>query len=99
MKQVLYLTRNGLLEPLGQSQIFPYIRGLSRNYQITLISFEKPADIADPSLLHRARVQCTELGLRWFPLRFRLKPRPWAPALAIPQLALFTWGLGLHKAA
>ena len=88
MKQVLYLTRNGLLEPLGQSQIFPYIRGLSRNYEITLISFEKPADIADPSLLHRARVQCTELGLRWFPLRFRLKPRPWAPALAIPQLAL-----------
>lgn len=88
MKQVLYLTRNGLLEPLGQSQIFPYLRGLSRNYEITLISFEKPADVADSSLLHRARVQCAELGLRWIPLRFRLKPRPLAPALAIPQLAL-----------
>lgn len=88
MKQVLYLTRNGLLEPLGQSQIFPYLRGLSRDYKITLISFEKPADVADHSLLHRARVQCAVLGLRWFPLRFRLKPRPWAPALAIPQLAV-----------
>jgi glycosyltransferase involved in cell wall biosynthesis len=88
MKQVLYLTRNGLLEPLGHSQIFPYLRGLSRNYEITLISFEKPADVANHPLLHRARVQCAELGLRWIPLRFRLKPRPWAPALAIPQLAL-----------
>lgn len=88
MKQVLYLTRNGLLEPLGQSQIFPYLLGLSRDYRFTLISFEKPADIADHSLGHRAREQCAELGLRWIPLRFRLKPRPWAPALAIPQLAL-----------
>ncbi|MCP9910753.1 glycosyltransferase [Cyanobium sp. BA20m-p-22] len=88
MKQVLYLTRNGLLEPLGQSQIFPYIRGLSRDYKITLISFEKPADVAAHSLLHRARERCGELGLRWIPLRFRLKPRPWAPALAVPQLAL-----------
>lgn len=88
MKQVLYLTRNGLLEPLGQSQIFPYLRGLSRDYEITLISFEKPADAADRSVMHRARVQCAELWLRWIPLRFRSRPRPWAPALAILQLAL-----------
>lgn len=92
MKQVLYLTRNGLLEPLGQSQIFPYLRGLSRHYRLTLISFEKPADLADHSVLHRAIEQCAELGLRWIPLRFRLKPRPWAPALAIPQLALVALG-------
>ena len=88
MKLVLYLTRNGLLEPLGQSQIFPYLRGLSRDYKIILISFEKPADAADRSVMHRARMQCSDLSLRWIPLRFRSKPRPWAPALAIPQLAL-----------
>jgi glycosyltransferase involved in cell wall biosynthesis len=95
MKQVLYLTRNGLLEPLGQSQIFPYLRGLSRAYSLALITFEKPADIADYSLQHRASEQCAELQLRWIPLRFRLKPRPWAPALAIPQLAIVAlcqWG-------
>lgn len=95
MKQVLYLTRNGLLEPLGQSQIFPYLRGLSRAYRLALISFEKPADLADHFLQHRASEQCAELQLRWIPLRFRLKPRPWAPALAIPQLALVAlcqWG-------
>ncbi|MEB3168337.1 MAG: glycosyltransferase [Synechococcaceae cyanobacterium] len=94
MKQVLYLTRNGLLEPLGQSQIFPYLRGLSRNYKLILISFEKPADVVDHSVRYRGREQCDEVGLRWIPLRFRLRPRPWAPALAIPQLvllALWQW--------
>ena len=94
MSLVLYLTRNGLLEPLGQSQIFPYLCGLSRHYRFTLISFEKPADISGYSLRSRTREQCTELGLRWISLRFRLKPRPLAPALAIPHLtlvALWQW--------
>lgn len=97
MSSVLYLTRNGLLEPLGQSQILPYLRGLSHDYKITLISFEKPADAADRSMMHRSRVQCVELGLRWIPLRFRLRPRPWAPALAIPQLALVALWQWRHR--
>lgn len=94
MGRILYLTRSGLMEPLGQSQIFPYLRGLSRDFRFTLITFEKPVDVADQSLRHQAREQCAALGLRWIPLRFRLKPRPWAPALAIPQLllvALWQW--------
>ena len=88
MKTCLYLTRNGLMEPLGQSQIFPYLRGLSHDVRLTAISFEKPDDLTDHSLLNRTREQCAALGLRRISLRFRLKPRPWAPALAIPQLAL-----------
>ncbi|WP_229381878.1 hypothetical protein [Spiribacter sp. 2438] len=47
MKPVLYLTRNGLLEPLGQSQVMSYLRGLSRDHAITLVTFEKPEDMAD----------------------------------------------------
>ena len=88
MRRVLYFTRNGLLEPLGQSQIWPYLRGLSSDYLITLISFEKPADRLDSERMHEMRHQCSRQGIHWIPLRFRLKPRPWAPALAIPQLAL-----------
>lgn len=88
MNHVLYLTRNGLLEPLGQSQIFPYLKGLASSFSITLISFEKPADWSDRQVRSRTQQQCRQLGIRWIPLRFRAKPRPWAPALAIPQLAL-----------
>ena len=31
MKNVLYLSIDGLLDPLGQSQIFPYLNKLSEN--------------------------------------------------------------------
>ena len=88
MKGVLYLTRNGLLEPLGQSQIWPYLRGLSRDRRITLISFEKPSDRCDALAMQRMRMLCNNHDIHWIPLQFRSQPRPWAPALAIPQLAL-----------
>lgn len=96
MKRVLYITRNGLLEPLGQSQIFPYLKGLASGVSITLISFEKPVDLVDGPARSRTQQQCQQLGIRWISLRFRANPRPWAPALAIPQLAfiaLWQWRL------
>ena len=94
LKHILYLTRNGLLEPLGQAQIFPYLMGLASSVSITLISFEKPVDWSDVNYRRRVQRQCQQVGIRWIPLRFRAQPRPWAPALAIPQLglvALWQW--------
>ena len=42
-KNILYLSYDGLTDPLGQSQILPYLAGLSEaGYTITIISFEKP---------------------------------------------------------
>jgi len=39
---ILYLTYDGLTDPLGQSQILPYLEGLSKlGHEITVISFEK----------------------------------------------------------
>lgn len=41
-KNTLYITFDGLSDPLGQSQILPYLCGVSKNgYQITIISCEK----------------------------------------------------------
>ena len=31
MKKILYISSDGLLDPLGQSQIFPFIKKLSEN--------------------------------------------------------------------
>jgi glycosyltransferase involved in cell wall biosynthesis len=43
VKKVLYITYDGLTDPLGQSQILPYLEGLSRyGYRFTILSFEKP---------------------------------------------------------
>lgn len=46
MKTVLYLgCRTGLLEPLGRSQILPYMLNTSKNYNIVIFSSEKKEDI------------------------------------------------------
>ena len=40
--QILYITYDGLTDPLGQSQIIPYLSGLSNaGYKITILSCEK----------------------------------------------------------
>lgn len=87
MTPVLYVTRNGLLEPLGQSQVFAYLRGLSRDYSVTLITYEKDADAADAAAMARAHEECAALGVRWLPQRFRARPRYVAPALSMARMA------------
>ena len=41
--KILYLTWDGLTDPLGNSQILSYLKGLSNNgYEIYIVSLEKP---------------------------------------------------------
>jgi len=80
MKSILYLTRNGLLEPLGQSQVMSYLKGLSRDYQIALITFEKPEDLADTQAMAKADADCKAHGIDWRPKSFRRSPKLLAPA-------------------
>lgn len=86
MTPTLYITRNGLLEPLGQSQVIAYLRGLSKDYRITLITFEKLEDRANAQAMVEARRACEELGIRWLPQKFRRGPRIVAPALSILRM-------------
>lgn len=77
---VLYITRNGMLEPLGQSQVFSYLKGLSENYQISLVSFEKAEDRNDQKEYLKIQKACDNLGIRWLPQRYHYRPRIIAPA-------------------
>ena len=72
-KNILYLSYDGLTDPLGQSQILPYLAGLSEaGYTITIISFEKP----DRFSLHRDKIQayCSVNKLQWEPLTYHKSP-------------------------
>src|SRR4051794_20204501 len=43
MTSVLYITYDGLTDPLGRSQVLPYLTGLAeRGHRITVLSCEKP---------------------------------------------------------
>ncbi|MBX9866153.1 MAG: glycosyltransferase [Burkholderiales bacterium] len=44
MKQILFISYDGLTDPLGQSQILPYMIGLSKaGYKVHILSCEKPS--------------------------------------------------------
>jgi len=79
-RRVLYLTRNGMLEPLGQSQVLSYLKGLSKSYGISLISFEKQDDLSDYQAFESVVEDCKENRIRWLPQRFHYRPRIIAPA-------------------
>lgn len=86
MAATIYLTRNGLLEPLGQSQVFSYLRGLAPYHSITLITYEKAHDWHDAVRMARARAECDRLGIRWLPQRFLARPKVVAPALSMLRM-------------
>lgn len=61
--RVCYLTFDSLNEGVGQSQIVPLIKGLSRiGHKVTVISFEKVESNLDKEL--------KEAGVTWLPLKF-----------------------------
>jgi glycosyltransferase involved in cell wall biosynthesis len=89
---VLYLTKNGLLEPLGQSQVMAYLRGLSSNYRMTVISFEKSGDWSNLKRVNDLKAECEALGIHWLPQRFIRWPRFVSPIWNLLQML----GLSVH---
>ena len=68
------------MEPLGQSQVFQYLRKLAKDHQITLVSYEKPEDWANITERNELIDKVRQAGIRWVPLRYY--KRPTAPATA-----------------
>jgi len=70
---VLYLSYDGLTDPLGQSQIIPYLIGLSRlGHRFTVISFEKKtATTQDRQDVHQ---QLDSASIKWHPMRYHKWP-------------------------
>lgn len=72
-KRVLYISYDGMTDPLGQSQVLPYLAKLSEHgYQFTLLSFEKGARYQKDGKI--IRDLCTAAGINWQPLFFTKNP-------------------------
>jgi glycosyltransferase involved in cell wall biosynthesis len=87
-RQVLYLSYNGMLEPLGQSQVLPYLRQLSKTgIRFTLLSFER--DIAWTENGYKKTKDLagslSSDGIDWHRLRYH--QRPSLPATVFDVLA------------
>ena len=66
--RILYISYDGMTDPLGQSQVIPYLIGLSKQNKITLISCEKP------HLYTKQKTQIENLlkeaNIKWIPVLY-----------------------------
>jgi glycosyltransferase involved in cell wall biosynthesis len=93
-RRVLFVSYNGMLDPLGQSQVIPYLRELAkRGVRFTLLSFERAKAYTSEGVQ-----QCAQLrdklqahGIEWHWLRYH--QRPSVPATIYDVLA------GIRKAS
>ncbi|MEL6561542.1 MAG: glycosyltransferase [Bacteroidota bacterium] len=70
---VLYLSYDGLTDPLGSSQILPYVKGLvAKGYRFTIISFEKKERYETEN--EAIREQIKDLSINWIPNRYTKNP-------------------------
>ncbi len=70
---ILYLSYDGLTDPLGSSQVLPYIKSLAgRGYQFIIVSFEKDGvfETGKQAILD----EIAELDITWIPLNYTKKP-------------------------
>lgn len=73
--RVLYISYDGLLEPLGQSQILPYLDRLSaRQVDFFLLTFEKKGGKGAKEEREALRKHLRQKGIRWVPLRYHKTP-------------------------
>jgi len=71
---VLYISYMGLLKPLGQSQVYRYIRKLSQDHCITLITYEDTDDLEDTERFESLQKELEGAGIDWHPLTYHSSP-------------------------
>lgn len=72
--KVLYISYDGMLEPLGQSQVIAYLERLATDYAIHLVSYEKPADRARADKVTAVRARLDAAEIVWYPLTYHKTP-------------------------
>jgi glycosyltransferase involved in cell wall biosynthesis len=96
---VLYLTYDGVMEPLGQSQVLEYLKSIAAQggYSIHLVSYEKPDDWADVPRRTALAAEIARAGISWTPLRYHKRPTVPATAYDIGVGVLVGLFIGLRR--
>ena len=72
-KKILFISYDGLTDPLGQSQIIPYICGLAKfGYKFTILSCEKKERFLTGKAIIERTLQ--PFSIQWIPLKYHKKP-------------------------
>ena len=94
----LYISYDGMLEPLGQSQVIAYLERLSDEFDFHLVSFEKRSDWRNAALRDSVGARLSKAGIQWHPLRYHKRPTVPATLFDIMQgVALGLWLVVRHR--
>lgn len=93
MSRLLYITYDGLLDALGQSQILPYLMRFPEWHQrVVVLSFEKETHFfGEPAARLAARLK--EVGIIWKPLKFTQGAGPLGKAWDLAKMYLWCTAL------
>lgn len=72
-KNILFISYDGMTDPLGQSQVIPYLEGLTKQgYRFTILSCDKPQKYQ----AHKAEVEklLENLPIKWVSLPYHKNP-------------------------
>lgn len=78
--RVLYISYDGMLEPLGQSQVLAYLERLAEDRCIHLLSFEKAEDWSSAAERNAVEARMRAAGIHWHPRRYHKRPTSLATA-------------------
>ena len=58
--ETLYISMDGIMEPLGYSQVFKYLEKLSEHHKINLVTLEKNNDLQNTDALKLLLQKCSK---------------------------------------
>ncbi len=75
MMRSLYISYDGACDSIGQSQILPYLKGLSKEgIDFTLLTYEKKEALLNREMVSALKSDLEENGIRWVYLKYTKKP-------------------------
>ncbi len=93
-KKILFISYDGMTDPLGQSQVIPYLAGLTKHgYSFTILSCEKP----DRFTQYKANIESLLRvhGIEWIYIMYHKKPPVFSSVYDLYQLK--RKAIQLHK--
>ncbi|MCK5823140.1 MAG: glycosyltransferase, partial [Bacteroidales bacterium] len=88
-KKILYISYDGMTDPLGQSQVIPYLIGLQKkNFDITILSAEKGINYS----LHHEKIEklLSKNNIKWEKIYYTKNPPIISTVLDIYKLIIKT---------
>jgi glycosyltransferase involved in cell wall biosynthesis len=73
-RSAVFVTYNGLLDPLGPSQILPYLERLHPRWPMHILSFERAARLARPEAVAEMEDRLRRQGIAWTRRRYHKFP-------------------------